>query len=187
MSLDNYYFLIASLPALALERPPNLDSTVFFERCRSQLSPRRYRQLENCGPTPNGSAATAAEAQWQAWETYLRNLLILRRVHHSGHEQAQKWLRHDDDVFPGIVRQVEEAITEDNPLERERALDRMRWQQLNHLAVRHEFDFEALQLYRIRLALAEKWREHDREAGRQALAELTDRLLEQAREKAADI
>ncbi len=181
MSLDKYYYLVGSLPALSLERPPPLTSESFLEACGGQLSPARLGRLQAVGLVPVGFGPPGSfERRWQAWETYLRNLLVWRRCHHVGCDQAHQWLRPESDVFPLLVRQVDEAITEDSPLECERRLDQLRWQALDHLTVGHSFDFEVLVAYRLRLLLVEKWRDHDTERGEAAFAELTEGLVGQA-------
>lgn len=182
MSFDKYYYLISSLPVLFLERAPGIDSETFLESCRAELSEKRSQQIERVELAPRNPPVCPAEVRWQAWETYLRNLLVRRRCHHTGCDKAHQWFRRESDVFPGIIREVDEAMTEDTPLERERILDRLRWRQLDDLAGEYQFDFDALVLYKIRLLITEKWRDQDLERGRNVLNELTEKLLAQARE-----
>ncbi len=180
MSIDKYYFLISSLPDLSLEQKSAVDTETFLEQCRKALPESRYQQLSRVSLIPGWLAASEVESKWQAWETYLRNLLVWRRCHHSSCEFAYQWIRPESDVFPSIIRQVDEAVSEESPLEKERILDRLRWSRLDDLAVEHQFDFEGLALYRLRLLLTEKWRDHDIERGRAAFSELTEQLIEQA-------
>ena len=182
MSFDKYYYLISSLPALFLDRSPSIDSDTFLERCRTELPEKRGLELQTVTLAPLNPPVCPAEARWQAWETYLRNLLVWRRCHHTGCDQAHQWIRPETDVFPGIIREVDEAMTAETPLERERILDRLRWRKLDDLASEHHFDFEALVLYKIRLLITEKWRDHDLESGRSALHDRTEKLLAQARD-----
>ena len=53
----------------------------------------------------------------------------------------------------------------DDPLERELALDRLRWTLLDELAVSQAFGFQAVLAYGLKLRLAEKWAAMDEAEG----------------------
>jgi hypothetical protein len=181
MSIDSYYYLISALPMLRLGERPVLDSDEFLALAQAHLDEERARQLECVDPVPDGCGCCDAEDKWRAWETYVRNILLRERG--GSTEVVHRWHRHEDDVFPGVRRLVEEALNHDNPLQRERMLDELRWKELDALRVTHEFDFEALVIYRLQLFLAEKWARQDAESGMENLNKLVDKLGNEARDK----
>ncbi len=180
MFAKNYYYLISSLPALELEKEPHIDSEQFLDMAARELPESSCQKLARIKLVPGWLSSCQVEAQWQEWETYLRNLLVWRRCHHSGCESAHHWIRPETEVFPTIIRTVDEAVSEETPLAREKILDQLRWSRLDDLQTGHYFDFETLAIYRLRLLLAEKWRDHDTKRGREAFDGLIEHLLNQA-------
>jgi hypothetical protein len=183
MVAENYYYLVSSLPALKLGERPVIDSTEFLEQAAAELDPVLFASLEKVALVPQESdcGSAAVENEWNAWETYLRNILLRHRTE-SG-DKIHRWAREERDVFPGVRRHVEEALNQPNPLQRERELDELRWMTLEGLRVTHEFDFSALIIYRLQLLLAEKWAAQDAEQGMASLNRMVEKLEKQAREK----
>jgi len=84
----------------------------------------------------------------------LRNALV--RVRASAlRKEAHPYLSEEKDAFSHLESQIQEAISKD-PRRMEEQLDRLRWQVLDDLSVGHDFDENALLLYRIKLLLVEK-------------------------------
>lgn len=179
MSVEGYYYLISSLPMLRFGDRPPMDSATFLAGAREHLDAGRMARLEAVSLVPDAvDLGEGVAAEWRAWETYVRNILVRHRA--KSPEAVHHWHRPEADVFPGIRRQVEEAVEYDNPLQREHALDELRWRMLDGLRPTHEFDFEALVLYRLQLLLAEKWSGRDSVAGMDSLNRLVDKLEEEA-------
>ncbi len=181
MSGRNYYFLISSLPLLKLGEAVPFSSDEFLARCELSLEPERLAALAGVGLVPRLAEEPVSEThrQWNAHETYLRNYLVQERAA-ALRVAAESWRRSEPEVFPGLRRQFEEALHAAHPLARQRRLDEIRWQVLDDLMVRHEFDFDALVIYRLRLLLAEEWVGHDRGRGAENLQKLIESGLEQA-------
>ncbi|OPZ27110.1 MAG: hypothetical protein BWZ02_01767 [Lentisphaerae bacterium ADurb.BinA184] len=181
MTVDNHYFLVSSLPLVRLGSAPPFTPEAFDALCRPHLTSAQAAGLEAVSLLPNGRPCCDADRRWQAWETYLRNLLARARAARAG-EHPQEHLRHEDDVFPAVRRQVEDALTAANPAARERALDELRWRRLDDCgAPPHQFDFDALVVYRLRLLLAARWAAPRPADGRERLDRLARRAVEQAR------
>jgi len=178
---QQFYYLISSLPVIALGADPALRSDAFLERCQARLDPERYARLAAVTLDPEAVPyARGAAQRWRAWETWLRNQIAAARA--PGHEQdANRWTRPEPDVFPSDRRRLEEILAMPSPLRRERALDELRWRRIDDLAAGHEFDFDALVIYRLHLLLAEKWAGRSAERGAANLDELVQGGIEQAR------
>lgn len=175
----SFYYLISSLPLLHLGRDIPITSREFLDYCRTHLSSSDTGKLEAISLVPDGNARTPVERQWQEWETYFRNVLVRHRCRAQG-KKPDQWLRYEASVFPGVDREIEEALSGDDPASRQMMLDRIRWQHLDHLAVFHAFDFEALVIYRLRLLVAEQWLAKETEKGFAQLEEITGSIVEEA-------
>jgi hypothetical protein len=158
-----YYYQVSALPMLRFGEASPLTVEAFLAFCQGQLPAAVTAELTRVSLVPDGRPCCAVERRWQTWEVYLRNLLVRFRASRLGRDDAA-WIRPEGDVFPGDGRRVEEILSLPDPLQRERELDRLRWQRLDDLAVEHPFDLGALVLYKLRLLLVSHW------AGRTAAA-----------------
>ena len=175
-----YSFLLSSLPWLRLGAKPFYSSAQFLDQCRPHLKAAEMAALEHAEIEPRAEARSATEAEWQAFDAYLRNRIAVARGARA-HADARPWLRGETAVFPGLNRAVDEAFTAATPLARERALDTLRWQHLDDLQAQQAFTFEALVAYRLKLLLAEKWAGQDMARSEAALAGVTGAAVQQAR------
>jgi hypothetical protein len=182
MSSSHYYLVSSLLPLRWGSRPP-LSSADFLAQCEGQLSVGELGALRAVTLTPpEGREPHGAEARWHSWDNYVRNLLTASRAAIL-HRDPADMLRPERDVFPGDRREIEELLANDNPLERERALDQIRWRQLEELESGHPFDFDRLTVYRLKLLLLEKWAQFDAKNGERNLAGLVETGLQQAAEQ----
>jgi len=176
----SYYYLISSLPLLRWGSRSPLSATDFLAQCEGQLDASALAALSAVALLPTGDAETTGiEADWHDWDDYIRNLLARARAGHQ-HRDVSPILRPERDVFPTERREVDELLANDQPLERERALDQMRWRRLDGLEAGHSFDFDRLVVYRLKLLLLEKWMQFDSESGTRNLGELVEAGLQQA-------
>ena len=176
----SYYYLISSLPLLRWGSRSPLSDADFLAQCEGQLDAAALAQLHAVALLPTGdSGSTASEASWHDWDDYIRNLLARARAGHL-HRDVSPMLRPERDVFPTDRREVDELLANENPLERERALDQIRWRRLDGLEAGHPFDFDRLVVYRLKLLLLEKWMQFDSESGTRNLGELVEAGLQQA-------
>ena len=177
-----FYYLVSTLPMLRFDAEPALSTETFLAQCRQQLPPDRCSDLEGVGLALHGSPCCRAEARWQAFETCVRNVFVRIRAAARGIAPAP-WLAEETDVWPGAARRIEEAMKQQNPAERERALDRLRWDFLEDLTVGHRFDFDGLVVYRLQLLLAEKRAARSTAEGEEVLAHLVGHVFQQAERK----
>ena len=170
-----YFALKASLPLLLFDAAPPLSSEEFLSRCEAFLAPDRMKFLRELVPAPrevpdfdkNFKAAaipskrdirtddTRAMERYVRWEICLRNTLARLRAVKLGLDPEANTVKHAvyDSSADSAARN---AFGLSDPLERETALDRARWDFLDDMEWSHAFNFEALCIYRCKLMILEK-------------------------------
>lgn len=158
--MQQYYYTVASLPALRFEEPPFLSQDDFLELCRIEATPEDQRVIEMASIHPEsdpdgGDAGTAAPGVLGVWNRILREFHI-----HAAQIRSQN-LGWEADRIPraeGIDASMSERtraiLNEENPLKMETALMRWLWQVADDLESGHHFDREKLVVYHLKLQLA---------------------------------
>lgn len=177
-----YPFLVSQLPGLRLGEKPFYGSDAFLALCRPHLDPGPFAALAAVSLLTGPAVACETERRWRDFDVYLRNRVAEWRAGRAGAD-VERWRRPETDVFPSSQREMEEALGAAQPLARERALDTLRWRHLDNLVTGHEFDFDALVNYRLRLLLVEKWAALDAGRGRELINTLAAGAVARAREK----
>jgi len=73
----------------------------------------------------------------------------------------------DPPVYYGMFDHCwQQLSTMHDPAEREKMLDQLRWEFLDDLSCGHDFDFESLCIYRLRLLIVNKYRSRAEVPGR---------------------
>ncbi len=158
-----YYSLIASLPELSLEKAPQIKADEFKDLCMAQLAPKDFAALEAVLDI-NAKSEHPFVKQWQARESQLRNAAARIRATKQKRD-AVDYLRTHSGFDVMIESKVEEAFNQSTPLERERALDELRWNILDELAGNDPFATSVLLAYAVKLQLAERWASLDNDIG----------------------
>lgn len=167
MNLD---YLIASLPMLRPGHLPPMPIADFRALCAEKLDgPLRTAVLALLDDTP---CEHPFAREWRERETGLRNAIARRRAARRGIE-ARPWLHHAQDGDDlRIERGVAAAFEQPDPLQRERALDRLRWQIADAMQGIQPMTQEVVLAYAIKLRLLTRWSVLDEEIGRSRLEEL---------------
>ncbi len=151
----------------------------FMEQCRDFLSEELYLALDKVGRVPGEESCCESEVKWNAYETALRN----RAAHWVAHKtkaDPNPYLREETEVYTILEKQVEDAFDSSNPMKTEKALDQLRWYELDCLASGHEFDFDALFIYKVRLLILEKWSGLSKTAGQEQVEKTVQEILEKS-------
>lgn len=161
----SYFYLIASLPALSLGQV-SMPAGAFHARCEAELAPRDLQTLRELDqePTPPADATHSFTAAWRDYETQLRNAIAKVRAARR-QTDATRLLRPHGRFSPAIEDAVEQAWTMDSPLDREKALDRLRWTLLEELQGVDPFSFRVILAYALKRRIAERWSTMDAETG----------------------
>ncbi|MDD4940871.1 MAG: hypothetical protein PHE65_03120 [Candidatus Omnitrophica bacterium] len=153
-----YPYLVASLPMLQFGARPPFAFDRFIEMCRDMVPAQDLAHIRQCGDDAylEQDAAHPALAQWQAFETGLRNELAKIRAGRRKID-AHKYLRKSADADLELYHAALASHRMPSPLEAERFLDRQRWDMLDRVAAGHFFDSAALIVYALKLRILLRW------------------------------
>jgi hypothetical protein len=169
-----YYYILSSLPMLRKEGPPPLTSDQFLYSCSQMIPEKTVKRLSSLKLLPEketGFSRSSAAAKWYQWETEMRIKLAKFRAVNLGREH-----KHHDNGFSDIDRRIEEILSVANPAEREKMLDSLRWRALEDIEFGHNFDFDSLCIYKIKLMLLEKWVGKDQRMGLDNLDAIVNKI-----------
>ena len=163
------FSLLSSLPHLTLFEQPGITHEKFLSFCSSYFHGKRMELLNmlSLRLEPEGSAlskilrsfpARSLPCAYSRWEAALRNSLAkIRAAKNSGRGFIE---RPDAGYETDADSAARRAYSAPDPLERERILDRARWEKLDELARTghcHAFNFDSVCAYSLKLLIAEKW------------------------------
>lgn len=174
-----YYFFSASLPSLSFGRDPGLSVADFDGLAADQMPPEKLAELKSGTLAVNREPGSAAGlpriyADYTRFEQYLRTRIAERR---AGRDEDHAVKLPDPELYFGEVdAALAPAAAAPDPLEREKLIDRIRWRMLDDLEAGHEFDFDGLCVYRLRLAILNKYRGRSAERGRSSFNAAVDRI-----------
>lgn len=171
----SYYFLVSSLPGLSLSAKPELSLDAFCSTCSDHLSERDQQALDAVlTKLKDPSLAHPFVRDWVARETQLRNASARLRAA-KRQEDAGAFIKSHTGFDVGIEDQVEEAFNQTSPLDRERALDELRWRILDELAGTEPFGGGTVLAYGLKLQMAERWAAMDAEQGQLRIGEALEK------------
>ena len=180
--MDNYEYIVASLPVLRQEdvRPESLNAAGLVSEIRSQLSDRDQTLLDFLldGYDPDKldeGFYTRALAhrnrflrEWFAFDLDLRNTTVT---------YLNRQLKRDEDLDLIQLQGREEAEFPEKAtaesilhgidiMKRERNLDDLRWQKIDEITIQDFFDIEAILGFVAKLKIIDRWLQLDPESGR---------------------
>jgi hypothetical protein len=154
--MPEYYYLAASLPALVLGETPPLSSARFDDLCREHLAADDREAVEALRDPARGPCPHPFVAAWREADTRLRNAVARARATRRRRDPAA-YLREQAGVDLFVEKAVADALARPDPLDREMALDRLRWRLADELAGYSPFSSRAVLAYAVKLNLAERW------------------------------
>jgi hypothetical protein len=171
-----HYYLVAGLPELRFGERPGLSMAEFRETCAVFLSEGERRTLFRLLEGELDSEALEPAGAWADMEIQIRNAGARALARKAGVEPA-RYERTYGRYYAEAEEAVSAALGEGNPLERESRLDRGRRRLAEELALGDPFGFGAVVSYGIRLAIAWRWAEMDKETGGQKVREFLESAL----------
>ncbi len=163
-------YLISSLPMLSFDARPSITSSKFVEACREQLSAAEATAAEAL--LSGGSSAHPFVAAWRDKDAILRNAVAEQRARLAGKE-ASRWLHPVQGCDSRIESLVEDAFQENDPLKREKELDKARWLIVEELQGFDPLDINVIFAYAVKLAILFRWFSLNADQGRQTFETLT--------------
>lgn len=158
-------YLAASLPALVFGAPPPFGVEAFRQSCEAVLTPDD-RAVLDAVLADRPAAGSAFSDGWLARDTQLRNAVVRARAAHLGVD-ARPFLRDHAGWDASVAAAVTDAFAKPNPIEREMALDRIRWHVADDLAKFEPFSLSAVLAFAVKLRIAERWAALDEAKGRE--------------------
>jgi hypothetical protein len=167
--VSQYYYTVASLPALRFEDDPFLDVASFLDMCRVEASEEDMQYIErgSIWLTREEMEVTPGDAVSYRWFQALQDTQIQIAILRG---QTLGW---EGERYPAVsgsdgilLERSRSILNEENPLKMELALLRRLWQIVEDLEAGHYFDREKLFLYHLKLQIVKrKVRISDSEAG----------------------
>ena len=168
--MQQYYYTVASLPAIRFEEAPFLDQEAFLDICRIESSPQDLavisaarifpeREDEEGTETQTEHAATPVPDQVSAvLGTWIQTVRDFQSQAAQIRTQNLGW---DAERIPrpagldaSMAERTRAILNEETPLRMELALMRWLWQVAEDLESGHHFDREKLVVYHLKLQLA---------------------------------
>jgi uncharacterized protein DUF2764 len=144
--MNKHYYLIASLPRLEFDQKSPFTREDFLSECDKWLSPGEMILIQGSERQPEDSGTETALAfkAWQAFDLQLRAHVAgtRRKTVRSGGREAHVLIK--------------EALEKRNPLEREKALEMVRWKYLEGEEHKYPFDFNWIILFYLKLQILER-------------------------------
>jgi len=153
-----YIYFVSSLPMLHFGAKLPFSFKKLLKKCQGIISDSDIAIL-NSILLVNDSVYVGNQPtlkKWYDFDRKLRNELVKVRAGRK-HLDSQQYLRGDANIDSYINRIVMSAFRNPLVLEAEKMLDRVRWQVLDELVVRHYFDIDFLIAYSLKLLILQRW------------------------------
>lgn len=154
--VQQYYYTVASLPAIRFEETPFLSAEEFLEICRIETSPEDLAIIRSAALFPEAEQEPAHfPGVLELWNRIVREF----QAHASPiRAQALGWegdkLPRTEGLDASMAERVRAILNEDSPLKTENSLMRWLWQVAEDLETGHHFDREKLVVYHLKLQIA---------------------------------
>ena len=168
-----YYYLISTFTEPTLDKAPDRTEETFLTDCREHLSPADLQGVQ-AALDPARPARHPAVLEWRRRDTQIRNAAARERAR-RGKQDASPFLRPHEGYQVHIEQAVSEAFAAATPLDRERRLDALRWEQIAEIGGLNPFSGNAVVAHALKLKLAWRWARMDPAEGRTRLHELVNR------------
>ena len=193
--MNNYEYIIASLPVLQAGYRGPLDADTILEEIREQLSATDAASLQLVLDGWNANAlgeefyARAAKSrsafirEYFLYDRLLRNAKVAWLNKSLGRPEGQ-------DIMPAPGADTTDEDFEDQAsaaevlagsdiLERERGLDNLLWERIDSLTIMHVFDLDVILGFAAKLQIVNRWLKLDETTGRELFARLVSDMKSQ--------
>jgi hypothetical protein len=159
----SYYYFAASLPSLKIDGALPMSVADFQDMCQAHLAPR-HRCAMQALLSDETEATHPFVRAWRTLDAQIRNAVARYRA-----------TKRQGIPFEGLAEKaVTDAFALTDPLQRELAIDRFRWDQLGSLAGFDMFSLESILAYGLRLKIVERWATLSEERGRTRAEDLIE-------------
>ena len=169
-----HYFLIASLPLLEIGEAAPMTVAEFDEILKENLSENAQKKIFSYEGKKDYPDTCPVYRQMALFENYLRTCIARKRAERAG---IQFETADPEEYYGEVDYSLAHAASCNNPLEREYMIDRLRWARLDELALEHDFDFDALCIYRTKLVIVNKYADFRTETGTLNFTAALDKII----------
>jgi hypothetical protein len=166
------YYLISSLPTLSFDQRPLLTAEAYLSACRAELSASDAEAVEAL--LFNKPSSHPFVVAWRDKETIFRNAIAYARAN-AADINVTPWIRPTQGCDPSYEGFVDEAFQKTDPLQRERELDKFRWEMAESLQGYDPMSPTVALAYAIKLGLAWRWANLNAEKGQERFEQLTNK------------
>ena len=200
--MDNYAYIIASLPVLNQEdHPEHFVAEEILAEIREQLSARDNSVLDLLleGYDPDKLDAEFYRRalahgnrfirEWFRFDLDLRNATVAFLNDSLGRPEGQDLVlltEREAEEFPE-EEAVQQVLNRADLLQRERGLDDLRWQKVDELTAMDVFDLELILGFVAKLQIIDRWLKLDPESGRELFRKLVEDVRSTYDNKKQDI
>ena len=193
--MNNYEYIIASLPVLQAGYRGPLDADTIVEEIREQLSATDAASLQlvldgwhanALGEEFYASAAKSRSAfirEYFLYDRLLRNAKVAWLNKSLGRPEGQDIMPAPgadttDEDFEDQARAAE-VLAGSDILERERGLDNLLWERIDSLTIMHVFDLDVILGFAAKLQIVNRWLKLDETTGRELFARMVSDMKSQ--------
>lgn len=163
-------YLLSSLPMLKLDAQPGIAPDTFLASCHDQLSEKNAAAAEAL--LKSQPCTHPFVEAWSDKEAILRNAVARHRARAAGTD-PDRWQRPTRSCDTQIEDGVANAFQETDPVEKEKALDKVRWVIAEELAGPDPLSLATALAYAVKLAIVTRWHALDAMRGQQTFDSLT--------------
>lgn len=158
-----YPYFASTLPTQDFGAPPVLTADAFRGLAENNLSKADLAALDAL--LSGGASDHPFVVAWRDLDTQIRNAIARQRAARIDGADASKYLRPHGGWSCAAEEAVAAAFAETDPLDRQRALLRVRWNAVGDLAGLDPFSSASVLAYAVRLAIAAELAAFDAEKG----------------------
>ncbi len=169
--MNKYYYLVASLPYLRFGERPPFTRKEFLSECRKWLSIRDMARILSLAKEDYrvNKHDTESIIEWKKADLNLKKEIAAGR----GKKRRKN--------LPEISQKVKEIFELKTPLQREQAIEKIRWDIIEGMKTKHHFDVHSIAFYFLKLQIAARISGFDKEEGEAFFYRLCEVKYEQAK------
>ena len=177
--MAEYYYFVASLPSVWMDKEAPITYKEFLSRASEQLSRTDFEDLKKAtfNVETNRKTKSKVVKDWENFEWKLNELLT---------EERAKNLNWDVDKYKAkctpdrlLSEKLKKIVESPNPLKAEKEILDMYFEFLENHEVSSPFSTEALMIYALKLQIKEKAESFSKEKGRKEFDKLYGELEKQ--------
>lgn len=174
----HYYYLIASLPLLKFGEGLPFPLSHFINRCRQEVTEHHFSELNHLISGNYSKSNNHYIKHWGKITSALRNASAVLRAKKLG-KQIDLDIRLMEHADQELYQRVAKVFENLNPLTREIALDRLRWDLVKSVFAGDQFAFTAIMSYGLKMQILDRWQSISTEAGEKQLAKILGNAVSQ--------